>query len=114
PAYSPRFAGFACRSPPRPLARPVGAACTVERVERLHLFVGELEGEDPGILLEPLGMGRFREHDDSALDAPAQEHLRGRTSGAPGDLDDLFVDEVAARSERAVRLERDPALRAGL
>src|SRR4051794_26009276 len=102
------------RSPPFLFARAIGPPGRVERVECGRVLVGEREVEDLRVLLDPLAMRRLREHDQVALDAPADEDLRGRAIETVGDLSHAIVVEVAARSERAVRLDGDAAPLAAL
>ena len=91
-----------------------GAAGGVERVERGHVVVGQREVEDLRVLLDPLAVGRLREHDDVALQAPADEDLRRRAPEAIGDLPDAVVTEMAAGAERAVGLDDHIALLAAV
>src|SRR3954453_9278189 len=98
------------RSPPLALARLLGAARAVERVEGVHVLLGEREVEDLRVLLDPLPVRRLRQHDELALQRPADQDLRRRAPDAAGDLGDGAVAEMAPGAERAVGLDDDPAL----
>ena len=64
------------------------AAGAVEPVERGHVGIRQAEVEDVRVLLDPLAVGGFRERDDVALHAPAEEHLRRRTADPGRDAAD--------------------------
>src|SRR3954465_1605851 len=98
------------RSPPLALARLVGAAGRVQRVELRPVAVRQREVEDAGVLLDALAVRRLREDDEVALQAPAHEDLRRRAPDAIGDPLHAVVAEMAAGAERAVGLEQDAAL----
>jgi hypothetical protein len=59
---------------------------------------------------DPLAVGGLGQDDQVALQAPAQEDLGRRGPAPPGDLAAAPVAEMAAGAQRAVGLERDPAL----
>src|SRR5262245_32634954 len=104
----PSASSLPSASPPFALARAVGAAGAVERVELGHVLVGEPEVEDLRVLGDALAVRRLRNDRNAPFDAPAQQYLGRSAPMASCDLRDDVAGEVAARSQRAVRLQRDP------
>src|SRR4051812_26965897 len=101
-------------SPPAALPGPIRAAGLVERIQRRHVLVREREVEDARVLLDALAVRRLRQDHEVALEAPADQDLRGRAPEAVGDLPHAAVAEGATRAQRAVGLDRAPALLAGI
>src|ERR1700757_5134858 len=76
----------------------------VERVELSHVLFREGEVEDLGVFCNAFTVRRFGDHDKTALQGPAQQHLRGGASDGFGGALDHLVREVTARPQRTVRL----------
>src|SRR4029453_2107118 len=72
-------------SPPGPLEAAVGAAGAVEPVQRPPVLVGKLEVEDLRVLLDTLAVRGLRQHDEVALERPADKDLGWRASQALGE-----------------------------
>src|SRR2546430_3243514 len=98
------------RAPPRVLERPACATGAVEPVELRHVFVRERELEDLRVLGDSLAVGGLRDDRDLALEAPAEEHLSRSSSETSRNPPGGLAREVAAASQGAVGLERDPVL----
>src|SRR5882762_7282851 len=96
-------------SPPLALARPSGATGPVEGIELGHVLGRDGEVEHAEVLLDPLAVGRLRDHDHAALQAPPNQNLRGCTADAGRDPFHRLVSQMLPRPEWAIRLERDPA-----
>ena len=78
-----------------------GALAPVERGDRDHVRLVELEVEEREVLLDPAAVDRLREDDVAALDVPAEGDLR-RTAAEPlGDpADDRVVGHLPAGDRR--------------
>jgi hypothetical protein len=101
-------------SPPGPLEAAVGAAGAVELVQRPHVLIRELKVEDLRVLFDTLAVCGLGQHDEVALERPADQDLGWRPSQALGDVGHPPVAEMAAGAERAVGLQRHAMAVAGL
>lgn len=82
-----------------------------QRIERLHLFFGQLEVEDVEILFLVQLARRAGERDDTKLHVPTQDDLRHALAFLFGELGDLLVmDDRAGATERAPCLCDDATL----
>lgn len=81
----------------------------VQGGDRLHLLLGEGEVEDIEVLGHPLGPDGFGDHDDVALDEPAENHLRHGLAMCPGNgaQDGITEEVILAFSERTPRFDLD-------
>jgi len=75
------------RGSPAEPATP-SAAGLVEGAEPRHSLAGQLEIEDPQVLLDPVSVGRLGYHQDALLHGPAEQHLRGGSPAVRGDSAD--------------------------
>src|SRR3954447_5487212 len=64
------------------------APAGLEPVDRSDLVGRELEVDDVEVLRDPLRLGGLRDHRAALLDAPTQQHLRGRLAARLGDAGD--------------------------
>src|SRR5712692_1041634 len=80
----------------------------IERVEAGHVRGFEFEPEDVRVLADPLGADGLRDDDETVLEAPADQDLRGRAAILRGDLSDRGMLQALSAREGAVRLQLDP------
>jgi len=91
---------------------PLGEEALVQRVQRRHVGLPELEVEDIRVLRDPLGAHALGQRHIAVLHRPANKHLRGRDAVGLCDAGENGVVEPEGARERRVRDDGDRALAA--